>query len=76
MTGTVTTIKFESGYGFLRDEDGHDRFFHANDVQAEDPLDLAACRQTWQELEPGDRVTFEPVTHRGGRRAECVRRKR
>lgn len=49
MTGQVTK-KTEKGYGFLRDETGEQRFFHARD-----------CRTPWDLITEGDQVDFEPT---------------
>lgn len=54
------------GYGFVRDPEERDRFFHANDVRG--------CR--FDQLEEGQTVDFEPVVGGGkgnGLRAELVR---
>jgi cold shock CspA family protein len=32
MTGTITTLKLEKGYGFIRPDAGRDLFFHVRDV--------------------------------------------
>lgn len=68
LTGVVTTILHERGYGFIRDENDHDRFFHANDVR-----DIQ-----FTELKPRTVVVFEPAENvrfrrQNGRRAENVR---
>lgn len=63
MTGVIKALPPGRTYGFIRDEHGHDRFFHANDLLN---AELAALRV-------GDVVRFDPLdTARNGRRAECV----
>lgn len=77
MNGEVTVIIRKSaerkgGYGFIRDEHGHDRFFHARDL----------IGVTFDELQERTKVTFEPLevpfdplgpgTRGNGRRAEKV----
>jgi cold shock CspA family protein len=61
------------GYGFIRDEEDHDRFFHARDL----------CRDQktrFEELSEGMKVEFEPTSGNrsrlgggNGLRAENVR---
>lgn len=75
LTGTVTNVipkgADESGnrrgnYGFIRDDAGFDRFFHAND--------LTGARL--EDVRPGQRVEFtanDAGGKAGGRRAERVR---
>lgn len=51
------------GYGFLTDESGADRFFHANEVKG----------TTFDSLREGLHVTFEPIEIQGkGLRAANV----
>lgn len=61
MTGVITTLiplrqdhagKSRGGYGFIRDADGHDRFFHARDLLDADFTDLST----------GRKVTFDPTS--------------
>lgn len=90
MTGTITTVIKKSagrvrgdgtpdkgGYGFIRDEDGKDRFFHARDM-VDDSGKMATI--LFERLQENDRVEFEPtagnVSRAGGGnglRAEKVR---
>jgi cold shock CspA family protein len=51
--GVVTNILYERGYGFIRDENNEDRFFHADDVR-----DIP-----FRELRPQTVVTFDPIEH-------------
>ena len=75
MRGTITTIKrgkpgetftkgCGSGYGFIRDEDGHDRFFAHNSVDG----------ANFDELKEGLAVEFEAFEMDGrGLRARGVK---
>lgn len=64
MKGVIKALKKDSGYGFLRDEIGQDRFFHANHVE----------ETTFQQLQEGLAVEFEPYEEPGkGLRAREVR---
>jgi cold shock CspA family protein len=68
MRGTVKKIK--QGYFFIIDEEGHDRFAHANDLLNSDLESLVERKTT---------VEFTPTTGKGrngagnGLRAESVR---
>jgi cold shock CspA family protein len=65
LNGVITAIK-ASGYGFIRDEEQHSRFFHARDL----------VNARFHELVPNLVVEFEPLDGRpygNGRRAERVR---
>lgn len=63
MKGRITTIKRNKGFGFIRDEAGTDRFFHANSVET-----------PFEQLQEGLDVTFEPYDEEGrGQRARRVR---
>lgn len=80
MKGTITAIKpkvvtvndghevFKGGFGFIRGEDGTDRFFHANGV---------AGAKTFDQLVEGLAVEFEPYSQPGSggnsQRARSVR---
>lgn len=68
MTGRITRLVLDRGFGFLRDEQDRDRFFHARDLR-----DV-----TLSELSVGDAVTFTPVKvdsrKHDGERAQMVRR--
>lgn len=62
MKGRITTIKRAKGFGFIRDESGVDRFFHAN-----------ACETPFEQVQEGLDVTFEPYNEPGrGDRARKV----
>lgn len=64
MKGRITTIKRSKGFGFIRDEAGQDRFFHANEVRG----------TTYEQLHEGLNVDFEPIELEGrGLRAVNVR---
>lgn len=63
MKGRITTIKRGKGFGFIRDETGTDRFFHAN-----------SCDTPFDQLQEGLDVTFEAFEESGrGQRARRVR---
>lgn len=63
MTGKVKAKKADKGYAFVTGEDGIDRFFHANHLDG----------VTFEELQEGDTVTFEPYTEeKKGERARRV----
>jgi len=59
------------GYGFIKDEAGHERFFHINDM-----INDANETAMFDTLKKGDRVSFEPLpgTKGNGLRADNVRR--
>lgn len=72
MTGTITTLirkqeqrkradgtADQGGYGFIRDEDGHDRFFHARDVVTPEG---APAQILFESLKEGTRVEFAPLS--------------
>lgn len=67
-SGTVTKIvprdddTARGGFGFIRDEQGEDRFFHARDVRG----------TTFEELLVDDRVQFDAVASTKGLRATNV----
>ncbi len=58
MTGTIK--KLLEGYGFLTDQTGVDRFFHATSTE------------DFRSLQEGDEVRFEAVESKRGPRAEKV----
>lgn len=62
MTGTVKNIQADRRFGFLRDQDGQDRFFHAK-----------ACAD-FDALQRGDAVDFEHEDGEKGLRAKDVRK--
>jgi cold shock CspA family protein len=59
----------KGGFGFIIDEHGEERFFHANNLVKGSPR--------FEDLKEGSPVEFEPVTNTGGKhgglRAESVR---
>jgi CspA family cold shock protein len=57
MKGTITAIKRAKGFGFIRGEDGIDRFFHANGVVGY-PFDS---------LQEGTAVTFDAYQQDGAK---------
>ncbi len=64
MTGTVKT-KTEKGFGFIsRDGEVKDLFFHSNDLKG----------VTFDEIQVGDKVTFEIVEGDKGPSAKNVAR--
>ena len=66
MTGTVTKIVRDRGFGFIRDAEGQEYFFHES-----------AVRDTpFTDLTEGATVEFEAVNAPKGPRAELVRLKR
>jgi cold shock CspA family protein len=66
VKGRITAIKRAKFFGFIRDEQGVDRFFHAN-----------ACDTLFDQLQEGLDVTFEPYDEPGrgtkGHRARRVK---
>lgn len=74
MTGTITAIirKREGqngGFGFIKDEHGQERFFHAHNL-------IPVRQVNFEKLREGQAVEFEPVAVKGkgnGLRAEKVR---
>ena len=66
QTGMVRMVKRDAGYGFIEGDDRAVYFFHR-----------ARCVPgTWEKLESGDRVEFDPVPpeDRGRPRGMNVRR--
>lgn len=54
MKGIITAVRKDSGFGFLRGEDGQDRFFNSHNV-------TGGCGFAhFQELEEGQEAEFEP----------------
>lgn len=70
MTGTVTAVirrreGVNGGYGFIRDDEGSERFFHARNLRG----------ITFDKVNEGDKVEFRPVAEVGkgnGLRADDV----
>lgn len=56
MTGKISKIIHVRGYGFVTDEEGLERFLHAENL-----LD----HRVWPGLKEGDRITFEPTERPG-----------
>lgn len=54
MHGTITAIRVAKRFGFIRGDDGIDRFFHHGS------LDRQRNTLTFSDLEEGMRVEFEP----------------
>lgn len=63
MKGTIFSLIKHRGFGFILDEEGVKRFFHAKKV----------TRGNFDLLEIGQRVEFEPIETAQGLRAENVR---
>lgn len=64
MTGTITAIKREKGFGFIKDSEGASRFFHANHLEDAD----------FKDLQEGQTVEFEPYIEEGkGARARQIK---
>ncbi len=61
MTGTIKTIHADKGYGFIRDDEGYDFFFHRNSVRA-----------GLEALSVGTKVTFEEQASDRGPRATDI----
>ncbi len=64
MQGVIKNIQAEKRFGFLRDTNGFDRFFHASTVAGTCNFDL---------LKRGDEVEFEPEEGPKGPRALGVK---
>jgi cold shock protein len=65
MTGTIRTLRSDKGFGFIKDDAGHEYFFHQSAIYGEGIADLRE----------GDSVTFEAgEVGPKGPRAEDVRR--
>lgn len=63
MTGKITRVVPDKGFGFITGEDGQDYFFHQSALTDARP----------NELVEGAAVTFDPVKGPKGLRAEVVR---
>jgi cold shock CspA family protein len=63
LTGTIKRVAVDKGFGFIG-ADGTDYFFHRSSCDDGTSFD---------QLQAGDRVRFEPVESRKGPRAEHVR---
>ena len=64
MTGTIRTLRLDKGFGFIKDGQGNEYFFHQSAVQGE----------SLQDLREGDSVEFDVSQGPKGPRAENVRR--
>jgi len=63
MTGTITRMVTEKGFGFVAAQDGSEYFFHQS-----------ACTETrFDDLRQGQAVTFEKGHGPKGPRAEAVK---
>jgi cold shock protein len=62
MMGTVKRLVREKGFGFLADADGQEYFFHRSAVEG----------TTFDRLQEGETVGFEPKTSQKGPRADRV----
>ena len=65
MVGEITRLFEQRRFGFLRGQDGIERFFHQSSLAAWAEYDA---------LRLGDRVSFEIVASDRGPRADHVRR--
>ena len=66
MTGTIKKLMTDKGFGFVRGEDGVERFFHYTSVQGAD----------FNDLREGETVSFEDdPSNPKGPRARDIRRK-
>ena len=65
MNGTVVRLNDDKGFGFIRGEDGADRFFHSSGLQP--------GTRRFEELRIGDPVEFTHTDGPKGPRAEDVR---
>ncbi len=63
MTGTITKLERDRGFGFIRDERGREVFFHTSAVR-----DVR-----FEDLKEGQRVVLEAIDAAKGPRAEIVR---
>lgn len=64
MTGIVSRLHEDKGFGFVKDETGKDYFFHRSAVSGDE----------FEDLREGDRVEFDTGQGPKGPRAENVRR--
>jgi CspA family cold shock protein len=63
MTGKITRIFLTRGFGFLKGEDGIERFVHISEVRP----------GSWEKLRAGLDVEFEPGEGKKGPRAFKVK---
>jgi CspA family cold shock protein len=64
MTGKIRTLRADKGFGFIKDDEGREYFFHQSAVYGEG----------LQDLREGDSVEFDAGEGPKGPRAENVRR--
>jgi cold shock protein len=64
MTGTIAKLREDKGFGFLKDDEGKEYFFHQSAIFGEGIADLRE----------GDSVEFTVTQSPKGPRAENVRR--
>jgi cold shock CspA family protein len=65
LDGTIVRLLVEKSFGFIRDTDGREYFFHKSGCHHPD---------LFGRLQEGDRVSFEPGTTHKGLRAQDVDR--
>lgn len=63
MNGSIRRLVRERGFGFIVDEDGKEYFFHSS----------ALISARYDDLQEGQRVTFNDAQTNKGPRAENVR---
>lgn len=63
-TGTIRSLRQDKGFGFIKDAEGNDFFFHQSAIYGEGIADLRE----------GDSVEFEAGEGPKGPRADSVRR--
>ncbi len=68
LTGEITKIDFDHGFGFLIDEDGMERFFHASMLGMGDDGEALEIGG----LAVGDKVSFTPIMSAKGARAANI----
>lgn len=64
MTGKIQTVRGDKGFGFVKDAEGKEYFFHQSGVQG----------VAFDDLREGDSVEFDVGQGPKGPRAENVRR--
>ena len=62
MTGTIAKLIRDKGFGFIKGSDDREYFFHSTAVK----------NGGWDDLEEGQRVTFDATKGQKGPRAEQV----
>jgi len=65
MNGTIVRLHVDKGFGFIKGEDGTDRFFHRSGLER--------TTRRFDELRQGDRVSFTDTEGPKGPRAIEVR---